>query len=186
MTTDRETASPVGSAGSAPTASTGIEHRAMGDIHVLQRAERELNEHAKDSPAWLRAAVARASCEPIVEHKRVLMLNAMYDERAIEQVAGQHQSAHRFGGAVTMSVLGLTAAAEAALAYAGISLAIPDISEAGTDPVLQWISSGGAPIVASAVGLLTAMVTLHVGHQIKAAHRGVLRDPDTTNSKKES
>jgi hypothetical protein len=150
---------------------------AIGDLHVLDTAEGELRQHVKTSPGYVRATVARAMADPIVAHKRAIMLDAFYDQRVVEQFAGQHRGGRRVGALLPAMVLSLTAAGEAALCYAGVSLAVPDLSQAGDDPLLRWIVTGGAPLAAMAIGVLSALVTLHVGRQIKTAHRGVFQDP---------
>jgi hypothetical protein len=156
---------------------------AIGDLHVLGTAEGELRQHAKASPGYVKATVARAMADPIVAHRRAIMLDAFYDQRAVEQFAGQHREGGRIRALLPAIVLALTAAGEAALCYAGVSLAVPDLSQAGDDPLLRWIVTGGAPLAAVAIGVLSALVTLHVGRQIKTAHRGVFQDPPKVDRK---
>jgi hypothetical protein len=132
--------------------------------------------YAKSAPSYIQAAATRAAGEDIVAHHRRLLEFAHYDEQVAEKLAGQHRQG-LIGPYLSLFVISLTGVAETALAYFGLTLAVPSTSQAGEDGLLSLISQRGAIFTAIAIGVLSTAVTTTVGRHLSLAHRGLLAEP---------
>jgi hypothetical protein len=135
------------------------------------------DDYAASAPGYMQAAATRAAGQPIVEHRRRLLELACYDEQVAEQIAGQHRHDGLLGGYGPLLVVSLTGVAETALAYFGLTLAVPNSGQTGNDWLLSFVSQDGAYLAAIAIGVLSTAVTAVVGRQLSLAHRGLVAEP---------
>lgn len=147
------------------------------DLHTLRETQKLYDEYAESAPSYVRAAVQRAAGDPVVRHRRALLDRACFDQQVVEQLAGAHQHRNRIGRLIALVSVALTGLAETAMAYYGLTLAVPSMTQAGGNPVLAWISQEGALLTAIGVGVISTTVTVAVGRQLSLAHRGLVTDP---------
>jgi hypothetical protein len=156
------------------THNNGATQASMDD---LAATEDMYDRYAESAPTYMSAAATRAAGVDVVAHYRRLLEIACYDEQVIEQIAGRHRHEGRLGRYGSLLVVSLTGVAETALAYFGLTLAVPSTSQAGDSTLLSLISQQGALLAAIAIGVLSTVVTMVVGRQLSLAHRGLVADP---------
>ncbi|HZK72409.1 MAG TPA: hypothetical protein VFD88_00200 [Clostridia bacterium] len=162
------------------SASTSIN----GSTSTIRGTDSMYDAYAESAPSYMQAAAARAAGAAIVTHYQRLMEFAQFDEQVAEKLAAQHQQG-RLGPYLSPVVISLTGMAETALAYFGLTLAVPSTSQAGQDGLLMLISQRGAIFTAIAIGVLSTVVTATVGRHLSLAHRGLLAEPIGQSERKD-
>lgn len=149
---------------------------AIADLHTLEATRKLYDEYAKSAPPYRQAAIRRAAGNPIVRHRRALLDRACFDQQVAEQIAGRHRHGNRFGHFAVLTIT-LTGFAETAMAYYGLTLAVPSLTQAGGSSILSFIAQQGALLAAVGIGVISTAVTAAVGRQLSLAHRGLIQDP---------
>jgi hypothetical protein len=168
---------------SSPTHQNGA---APVDPDTLAATEQMHDAYAGSAPRYVQASARRVSGEKIVAHYRQLLEIACYQEQVAEQVAGQHRHESRLGSHAAVVVVALTGLAETALAYFGLTLAVPSLFQAGESGLLSLIAQQGALLAAIAIGVISTVVTTAVGRQLSSAHRGLIAEPSSHASRPET
>jgi hypothetical protein len=165
---------------------TATNDNTLAPADALAAKERMYDSYADSAPEYIQAAAKRAAGGDIVEHYRRLLAVACYDEQVAERIAGQY----RQGWVARHSpllVVGLTGIAETALAYFGLTLAVPSMAQAGDSELLSLIAGQGALLTAIAIGVVSTAVTAMVGRQLSMAQRGFVAEPaQPSNGMKET
>lgn len=155
------------------------------DVDTLVATDAMYDTYANSAPTYIQAAATRAGGGGIVAHYRQLLEIACYDEQVAEQIAGQHRHESRLGRHGPLLIVSLIGFAETALAYFGLTLAVPTLSQAGDNNLLSVIAQQGALLAAVGVGVLSTAVTTVVGRQLSMAHRGLVAEPSSRVSRSE-
>jgi hypothetical protein len=142
----------------------------------MEAKERMYDRYAESAPEYMQAAATRAAGGGIVEHYRRLLEVACYDEQVVERIAGQYRQGW-LARHSPLLVVGLTGVAETALAYFGLTLAVPSVAQAGDSELLSLIAGQGAFLTAIAIGVVSTAVTTMVGRQLSMAQRGFVAEP---------
>lgn len=114
-------------------------------------------------------------------HHWTLAVIRFLREQWIEAALAWHVTETRLGRVLGPALIALLAAGETALAYQGLTLAVPAHPDAHGGWPLVLVERHGAMLAAVAIGVGSAVGATAVGWQLRKASRGLVADPSSTH-----